>query len=745
MLAVERVVLPGALLAALILLALLAMRRLKARRTHQRARLVEVRNPPQADLDGARQCWAALHDALRVGWRRRVGGRGPHVAFELAWSAGGAMRVGLWVAGTVALGAVERAVEGAWPGASVVVAEPTPPLPVGHAAAGGVLRLAQPEWFPLEHAHKVDPLRQLVAAASELSGQETAVVQVLARPVGPRRLARCHQAAGRLRRGNRRPPKLLLQIVHELLDLVDPTQPATTTASRSRGTSSASPGDAPWLRRDIDLIVGKAVRPAFEVQLRYGVAAPRTDARRWRRPARLARARLRRRAHLLASAFGVFTGRNQLHRHRLANPTRTLAARRLGRGDLVGLPELVALAHLPLDVGLPGVARAGAKAVAPRPEIPSVGKVLGDSEAGGRRPVALAVADARSHLHLLGATGSGKSTLLTNLVLQDVRAGRGVVVIDPKGDLVRDLLDRLPEQAAERLVLIDPDERAAPPSLNMLDGPDPDLAVDHLVDPDVFQAAQTLMAERGEDLAKRRSNSYDYLLSGLIRCSHCGKHYVGTCARGNRYTYRYYICFSRQRYGTTTCPSERLPADELDHATLQSLLDTFTQPDFIDRAVHAAAARLGAQREQHQAELATIDAELRRTEAAIKRYMLAFEDGTLDPRTFAPRIKQLAATSDELEARRADLHDTLQRVEAETPDQRTITRLRQRIRDAIQQDTVAAKKNLLHLLIHQIEVHSRDQVIPTFRVPFNADQDQQVRTQPGMVGVTGFEPVASAV
>jgi site-specific DNA recombinase len=266
-----------------------------------------------------------------------------------------------------------------------------------------------------------------------------------------------------------------------------------------------------------------------------------------------------------------------------------------------------------------------------------------------------------------------------------------------------------------------------------------------LVDPEVFQAAQTLMAERGEDLAKRRSNSYDYLLSGLIRCTHCGKHYVGACARGNRNTYRYYICFSRQRHGTDTCPSERLPADELDHATLQSLLDTFTQPDFIDRAVHAAAARLGAQREQHQAELATIDAELRRTEAAIKRYMLALEDGTLDPRTFAPRMKQVTATSDELEARRADLHGTLQRVEAETLDERTITCLRQRIRDAIQQDTIAAKKNLLHLLIHQIEVHSRDQVIPTFRVPSDADQDQQVRTQPGMVGVTGFEPVASAV
>ena len=56
-----------------------------------------------------------------------------------------------------------------------------------------------------------------------------------------------------------------------------------------------------------------------------------------------------------------------------------------------------------------------------------------------------------------------------------------MVVIDPKGDLVTDLLDRLPERAADRLVLLDPDERAAPPTLNPLEGDDPDLAVDHLV------------------------------------------------------------------------------------------------------------------------------------------------------------------------------------------------------------------------------------------------------------------------
>ena len=57
---------------------------------------------------------------------------------------------------------------------------------------------------------------------------------------------------------------------------------------------------------------------------------------------------------------------------------------------------------------------------------------------------------------------------------------------------------------------------------------------------------------------------------------------------GNRYRYRYYTCFSRQRYGTKYCYAERLPAEELDAAVLASLLSTYERTDHFDKAVAAA-------------------------------------------------------------------------------------------------------------------------------------------------------------
>lgn len=64
--------------------------------------------------------------------------------------------------------------------------------------------------------------------------------------------------------------------------------------------------------------------------------------------------------------------------------------------------------------------------------------------------------DALEHTHVLGPTGVGKSTILLNLICQDIDAGRSVLVIDPKADLVSDVMARIPAHRMEDVVVIDP-------------------------------------------------------------------------------------------------------------------------------------------------------------------------------------------------------------------------------------------------------------------------------------------------
>ncbi|MER5477528.1 DUF87 domain-containing protein [Streptomyces sp. NPDC002734] len=425
------------------------------------ARMVEILVPPNVAPNGGRVLWAQLAGLLRPWWRRLVSGQ-PHLAFEYSWTHTG-LRIRLWVPGTIPLDLVRRAVEAAWPGAHTRVTDPEPLLPAGHEVSAGRMRLAKPDVLPLRTDHTTDPLRPLLQAATGMGEEETACVQILARPATGLALRRVRRQGRTLKAGQppARLPALLALLFHR-------SQPSTT--------GKLDPEHSAAVRQ----MAVKQAGAQWQCTITYAAScSPKPEA---------APDIVRGRAHALASAFGLFADRNYLVRTRLRHPEPHLSDRRhpaLRRPALLSVPELAALAHLPVDPDAPGLRRAGARSVLPPPSIPEAApgsgvKPLGQSDTGARRGVGLSVPDARHHLHVMGATGSGKSTLIGNLVLDDVRNHRGVIVIDPKGDLVTDLLDRLPDDCADRLVLIDPDDPHTPPCLNVLDGADIDVVVDNL-------------------------------------------------------------------------------------------------------------------------------------------------------------------------------------------------------------------------------------------------------------------------
>ena len=453
--------------------------RLRLRARHRRlmrdgARFIDVQVPPTVEPGAGEAFWANLHALLRPTWRRFLDGQ-PHLVFEYTWTRD-TLALGIWVPGVVPLGVVEAAVEGAWPGARTTVLSPPPhPLPpIATASTGGRLRLARPEYLPLRHRHEADPLRPLLAAASNLVGQESAAIQVLARPATGRRVRKHRRALARFRhQATGASTSVPLKTV--VFDEFSPGKPMP------RATGRQDPVQAASLRA----AVSKTGGPLWETEIRYAVATTAqlpTD----RTGRKAVQGRLRGLAHGLASALGVHAERNWWARKPLRNAVAAMTSRFLNGGDLITLAELAAAAHLPLDAGAIGVVRAGARSVAPPPSTPGVGstcpvKLLGDADAGPARPVAINVSDSRQHTHILGATGCGKSTLMGRMILDDVEAGRGVVVIDPKGDLIADILQRLPASAADRTTLIDPTDTGPRPSLNILAAGDPELLVDNLV------------------------------------------------------------------------------------------------------------------------------------------------------------------------------------------------------------------------------------------------------------------------
>lgn len=105
---------------------------------------------------------------------------------------------------------------------------------------------------------------------------------------------------------------------------------------------------------------------------------------------------------------------------------------------------------------------------------------------GITQPVHVSVEDRLRHMFIVGQTGTGKSTILEHLVLQDLKAGRGICLIDPHGELVEAVLHKYSPERQEDLVIIDFTDTDYPFALNLLAWNHPDER-DRIID-DLYNA-----------------------------------------------------------------------------------------------------------------------------------------------------------------------------------------------------------------------------------------------------------------
>lgn len=71
-------------------------------------------------------------------------------------------------------------------------------------------------------------------------------------------------------------------------------------------------------------------------------------------------------------------------------------------------------------------------------------------------------------MYIIGRTGVGKTELLKTMILQDIRAGKGVAILDPH-DLAEDLLGYIPPERAEDVIFFDPSDADRPMGVNMIE------------------------------------------------------------------------------------------------------------------------------------------------------------------------------------------------------------------------------------------------------------------------------------
>jgi hypothetical protein len=141
------------------------------------------------------------------------------------------------------------------------------------------------------------------------------------------------------------------------------------------------------------------------------------------------------------------------------------------KGTVLTTEELSTIFHFPnKSVESPYINWLSARTAPAPANIPTSGLYIGKSLFRGQeKPVYIGEDDRRRHMYIIGKTGVGKSEFLKDMIMQDIRAGKGVAVIDPHGDLIDDILTLVPPQRAEDVILFDPSDTERPMGLNMLE------------------------------------------------------------------------------------------------------------------------------------------------------------------------------------------------------------------------------------------------------------------------------------
>jgi len=184
-------------------------------------------------------------------------------------------------------------------------------------------------------------------------------------------------------------------------------------------------------------------------------------------------------AHLnnIENAFEQFVGLNHFtknkHRNKKAFMDEFIYRYMPKRGQtgILNSEELATLFHFPNKaITTPNIFWVTSKRAPAAANVSTTGLYLGKSTYRGlSKEVFIERDDRRRHMYMIGKTGTGKTEFLKQMIIQDIRNGEGVGVVDPHGDLIEDILQKIPPERAEDVILFDPSDTTRPMGLNMLE------------------------------------------------------------------------------------------------------------------------------------------------------------------------------------------------------------------------------------------------------------------------------------
>jgi len=316
---------------------------------------------------------------------------------------------------------------------------------------------------------EADPLNAITNALSKLDEKtEGAAIQYLIRPAGKKWMKKGPHIAREMQRGKTyeyASASLLGKLFKRKEEgkssvLEQAVMPGTAEQQMSGGMPMLSP----MIQEQIKALEVKSSKLGFETNIRI-ISSSDLDTK--------AEANLRN----IVGAFTEYTDPNlnkfvekKLNVQKLIQAFifRTFDEK---RKSILNTEELASIFHLPTKFAeTPNIHWLLARDAPAPHNVPKEGLLLGKNTFRGiETPIRIKDDDRRRHMYIIGQTGVGKSNFLQNMIVQDIKDGKGLCVVDPHGDLVESVLPFIPKERVDDIILFEPFDVNRPMGLNMLE------------------------------------------------------------------------------------------------------------------------------------------------------------------------------------------------------------------------------------------------------------------------------------
>ncbi len=388
----------------------------------------------ETKIDAMEQVFSSLYTIKKGGWKQKFSVQ-PAISFEIV-ARQEDIRFFVWCPKKLQ-DLVEKQINGGFPEAEIREVPEIDIFKETGKVAYKALQLSKANFYPLKTFKDLatDPLSTITSTLAKMGLGEGAVIQILISPA----------ESDWQKSGSK---------------FISDTKKQESDPEKAKFSTSA---------KTLEAVESKVAKPGFETSVRIAVVSETAEVAK---------------SHLdnIVSAFGQFASdTNLLKKRKIMNkgafmedflyryqPMFNVPG---NRHSILNSEELATIFHFPnKQITTPHLFWLNAKTAPAPSQIPTEGLFLGNSTYRGiTRPVFISDEDRMRHVYIIGKTGTGKSELQKDMIIQDIKNGKGLCFIDPHGDALQDILKQIPPERAEDVIYFNPADVERPMGINLLE------------------------------------------------------------------------------------------------------------------------------------------------------------------------------------------------------------------------------------------------------------------------------------